>query len=115
MLLRRLNEAMCVECLAQGLCVCVCVCVFARSCLTLCNPMDCSPPTMAECMSMSMEFSRQEYWSGLPFPPPGDLPDPGIEPGTPAPPASAGEFFSTVSPAEAATFSDREWMFHGKE
>ena len=31
-----------------------------------------------------MEFSRQEYWSGLPFPSPGDLPDPGIEPGSPA-------------------------------
>ena len=31
-----------------------------------------------------MEFSRQEYWSGLPFPPPGDLPDPGIKPGSPA-------------------------------
>ena len=32
----------------------------------------------------SMGFSRQEYWSGLPFPSPGDLPDPGIEPGSPA-------------------------------
>ena len=32
---------------------------------------------------LSMEFSRQEYWSGLPFPSPGDLPDPGIEPGSP--------------------------------
>ena len=31
---------------------------------------------------LSMEFSRQEYWSGLPFPSPGDLPDPGIEPGS---------------------------------
>ena len=31
-----------------------------------------------------MEFPRQEYWSGLPFPPPGDLPDPGIEPASPA-------------------------------
>jgi len=31
-----------------------------------------------------MELSRQEYWSGLPFPSPGDLPDPGIEPGSPA-------------------------------
>ena len=31
-----------------------------------------------------MGFSRQEYWSGLPFPSPGDLPDPGIEPGSPA-------------------------------
>ena len=34
--------------------------------------------------SSSMEFSRQEYWSGLPFPSPGDLPNPGIEPGSPA-------------------------------
>ena len=32
----------------------------------------------------SMEFSRQDYWSGLPFPSPGDLPDPGIKPGSPA-------------------------------
>ena len=34
--------------------------------------------------SLSMGFSRQEYWSGLPFPSPGDLPDPGIEPRSPA-------------------------------
>ena len=33
---------------------------------------------------LSMEFSRQEYWSGLPFPSPGNLPDPGIEPASPA-------------------------------
>ena len=33
---------------------------------------------------LSMKFSRQEYWSGLPFPSPGDLPNPGIEPGSPA-------------------------------
>ena len=36
-----------------------------------------------------MEFSRQEYWNGLPFPSPGDLPDPGIEPGSPALQANA--------------------------
>ena len=47
----------------------------AKLCPTLCNPMDCSPPG---CLSMG--FSRQEYWSGLPFPPPGDLPNPGIKP-----------------------------------
>jgi len=41
--------------------------------------MDCSPP-----MPLSMEFSRQEYWSGLPFPFPGNLPDPGIKPRFPA-------------------------------
>ena len=41
--------------------------------------MDCSPPD-----PLSTEFSRQEYWSGLPFPSPGDPPDPGIKPGSPA-------------------------------
>ena len=41
-----------------------------QSCPTLCNPMDCSLPD-----SSVMEFSRQVYWSGLPFPSPGDLPD----------------------------------------
>ena len=39
--------------------------------------------TVAHQASLSMGFSRQEYWSGLPFPPPGDLPDPGIEPRSP--------------------------------
>ena len=42
------------------------------------------PWTVAYQASQSMGFSRQEYWSGLPFPSPGDLPDPGIEPGFPA-------------------------------
>ena len=48
----------------------------AQSCPTLCDPMDCNP--------LSMGFSRQEYWSGLPFASPRDLPNPGIEPGFPA-------------------------------
>ena len=47
-----------------------------QSCPTLCYPM--SPP------GSSVEFSRQEYWSGLPFPSPGNLPDPETEPGSPA-------------------------------
>ena len=42
------------------------------------------PWTVACQAPLSMEFSRQEYWSGLSFPFPGDLPDPGIEPGSPA-------------------------------
>ena len=42
-----------------------------------------TPWTVACQASPSMGFSRQEYWSGLPFPSPGDLPDPGIEPGSP--------------------------------
>ena len=47
------------------------------------------PWTVAHQASPSMEFSRQEYWSGLPFPSPGDLPDPGIEPRSPAQQADA--------------------------
>ena len=50
-----------------------------QSCLTLCNPVDYSPPG-----SSLMGFSRQGYWSGLPFPSPGDLPNPGIKPGSSA-------------------------------
>ena len=43
-----------------------------------------TPWTVAYQASLSMEFSRQEYWSGLPFPSPGDLPNLGIQPGSPA-------------------------------
>ena len=43
-----------------------------------------TPRTVACQAPLSMGFSRQEYWSGLPFPSPGDLPDPGIKPGSPA-------------------------------
>ena len=53
--------------------------------------MDCSPPG-------SMGFSRQEYWSGLPCPPPRDLPDPGIEPTSLMPPALAGRFLPLAPP-----------------
>ena len=42
-----------------------------------------TPWTVARQAPLSMGFSRQEYWSGLPFPSPGDLPNPGIEPGSP--------------------------------
>ena len=50
-----------------------------QSCLTLLQPMNCS------CQApLSMGISRQEYWSGLPFPSPGDLPNPGIKPESPA-------------------------------
>ena len=55
------------------MCVCVCVLV-AQMCLTLCESMDCSQAPL------SMGFSTKDYWSGLPFPSPGGLPDPGIEP-----------------------------------
>ena len=51
----------------------------AQSCPTLCNPMDCNLPA-----PLSVGFPSQEYWSGLSFPSPGDLPSPGIEPEPPA-------------------------------
>ena len=57
----------------------LCCCLVAKSCLTLCNPVDCSPP-----VSSVHGISQAKYWSGLPFPSPRDLPDPGIEPGSPA-------------------------------
>ena len=59
-------------------CVCVCVCVHARmlSCVLLFATLW----TAAHQAPLSMEFSRQVYWRGLPFPSPGDLPTPGMEP-----------------------------------
>ena len=60
-----------------------------QSCLTLCDPMDCSPP------GSSVWDSPGKNWSGLPCPPPGDLPDPEIEPASLTSPALAGGFFTT--------------------
>ena len=58
-------------------------------------------PWTAVCQApLSMGFSRQEYWSGLPFPTPGHLPDPGITPKTPVSPASADGFFTKVPPVK---------------
>ena len=69
-----------------------------QSCLTLCDSMDCSLPGS----TLSMGFSRQEYWGGLLRPPPGDLPDLGIDSGIePASPVLAGRFFATSGTREA--------------
>ena len=59
-----------------------------------------TPWTVARQAPLSMGFSRQEYWSELPFPAPGDLPDPGFEPRSLASPILAGRFFSTVAPGK---------------
>ena len=56
-----------------------------------------TPGTAAHQAPLSMVFFRQEYWSGLPFPPPGDLPDPGIKPTSPV---LAGRFFTTEPPGK---------------
>ena len=74
----------------------VCHAESLQSRLTLCNPMDYSPPG-----SSVSGLSRQEYWSGLPCSPPGDLPDPGIELRPLTSPGLAGRFFST-----SATWED---------
>ena len=73
-----------------------CECVQLLLCPTLCDPMDyiaCQAP-------LSMEFSRQECWNGLPFPTPEDLSDSGIERVSPAFSAMAGWFFTTETPGK---------------
>ena len=65
-----------------------------QSCSTFCDPMDCQAP-------LCMGLSRQEYWSGLPCPPPEDLPNPGIKPTSLMSPALAGGFFTTSATWEA--------------
>ena len=57
-----------------------------------------TPWIIAHQVPLSMGFSRQDSWSGLPFPSPGDLPDPGIEPTSPVSPALAGGFFTAEPP-----------------
>ena len=66
---------------------CRCGCLVTKSRLTLCNPTDCSVTRL-----LVHETSRQEHWSGLPFPSPGDLPNPGTGPSFPA---LADGFFTT--------------------
>ena len=60
-----------------------------------------TPWTVTRQAPLYMEFSRQEYWSELPFLPPGDLPDPGMELTSLASPALAGGFFTTSATYEA--------------
>ena len=56
--------------------------------------------TVSRQAPLSLEFSRQEYWSGLPFPSPGDLPDPGTEPGSPALQADSLQSLDQEDPLE---------------
>ena len=68
-----------------------------------------TPWTVARQAPLSMEFSRQEYWSGLSFPPLGYLPDPEIEPGSPEAPALTREFF-TPEPPGKPPFPQLLWL-----
>ena len=74
--------------------MCVCVCALSRVRLFM------TPWTVARQAHLSMEFSRQEYQSELPFPSPGDLPDSGIKPVSLVSPALAGRFFTTEPPGK---------------
>ena len=68
-----------------------------------------TPWTVAHQAPLSMEFSRQEYWIGLPFPPPGDLPYPGTDPACLAFPALAGELFTTEPPGKHCPLP--QWIY----
>ena len=76
----------------------VCVCVLTQLCLILRDPTG----TITHKAPLSIGSSKQESWSGLPFPPPGDLPDPGIKPSSPVSPALAGRFFTTEPPGKSS-------------
>ena len=65
------------------------------------------PWTVAHQAPLTMEFSRQGYWSGMPLPSPGDLPHPGIEPTSLRSPALAGGFFTTSATWEAPAYYHR--------
>ena len=81
-----------------GFFVCLFVCFFVFKLTELTGPI---AATFFFCQGLlSMECSRQEYWSGLPFPSPGDLPDPGIEPTSPVAPALQGHSLSAEPPGK---------------
>ena len=80
------------------MCVCVCVCVCAHAHSVMSDPV--TPCTVAQQIRLSMKFSRQEYWSGLSFPSPRDLPNPSIEPASLPSPPLAGKFFTPEPPGE---------------
>ena len=66
-----------------------------HACLLSCAWLFVTPWTVAHQASLSMGFSKQEYWSDVPFPVPGDLPDPGVKPVSPV---LAGKSLSTAPP-----------------
>ena len=72
----------------------LCVCVFN------CIQFVVTPQTVVHQAPLSMEFSRQEYWSGLPSSPPGDLPNPGIKPESLVSPALPGRFLPREPPGK---------------
>ena len=72
-----------------------------------------TPWTVAHQAPLSTGFSRQEYWSGLPFPSPGDLPDPGSQPTSLASPALVGGFCTTEPPTHKSIHILQEYKQKG--
>ena len=81
--------------------MCVCVCMYVCVCALSRVRLFMTPWTVTRQVHLSMEFSRQEYQSELPFTSPGDLPDSGIEPVSLVSPALAGRFFTTEPPGKS--------------
>ena len=68
--------------------------------------------TVAHQAPLSMRFHRQEHWSGLPCPPPGDIPNPGIKPWSLMPSALGGWFFTTSATSQPTVLSKSCWLHH---
>ena len=83
------------------------------ACVLSCVWLFVTPQTVAHQAPLSVGFSGQEYWSGLPFPPPGDLPNPGIEPMSLVSPAMAGRFFTTAPRGKPLLGEDGSYHAHG--
>ena len=94
----------------------LCACIEMHACSPLviqCVRLAVTPRAVARQAPLSMNFLRQEYWSGLPCPPAGNLPNPGIEPLSPASLALAGRFFTMCllgNPIHEVTSSKQ--LFH---
>ena len=86
--------------------------VFLFSCSVVSDSV--MPCTVARQAPLFMELSRQQYWSGLPFPSPGDLSNPGIEPASLVSPALASGFFTTVTPGKLQAFHSKSLNIHFK-
>ena len=91
----------------QGIEHTVCVYINTHICVPSLShvPLFATPRTVAHQAPLSMGFSRQEYWRGVPFPTPGDLPDPGVEPKSLSFPALAGRFFTTEPPGKPSKYT----------
>ena len=89
------EEHHCRSCQTGGSCLWICM-LSCFSCVQLCM----APWSIAHQAPLPTGFLQQESWSGLPFPPPGDLPDPGIKPSSPVSPALPGRFFTPEPPGK---------------